>query len=360
MNTKRLERVIGKMKEKGVPQLVLTNPHSINYLAGHFEEPLERFWAMYIHESGKCCLIANRLFTLDEVTGIPINWYEDGEDGCAVLAAQTDHGQMLGVDGVMKARFLLDLMKMGAGTSFETASDCVDEVRYQKDEEELELMREASRINDRAMGEFKKLIRAGVTEKQIADQMHGIYISLGAEDYSFQPIVAFGANAAVGHHLPDDTVLKEGDCVLFDVGCKYRGYCSDMTRTFFYGSVDEESRKVYETVLQAQVSAEEAVRTGMILCELDTLARNVISDAGYGPYFTHRLGHFIGTETHEKGDVSQSSRIVSAPGMTFSIEPGIYVPGKVGVRIEDLVIVTENGAELLNHYPKELQVIPAE
>ena len=242
-------------------------------------------------------------------------------------------------------------------TPFDLSSRLYESV---KDEEELELMREASRINDRAMGEFKKLIRAGVTEKQIADQMHGIYISLGAEDYSFQPIVAFGANAAVGHHLPDDTVLKEGDCVLFDVGCKYHGYCSDMTRTFFYGSVDEESRKVYETVLKAQVSAEEAVRTGMVLCELDTLARNVISDAGYGPYFTHRLGHFIGTETHEKGDVSQSSRIVSAPGMTFSIEPGIYVPGKVGVRIEDLVIVTEHGAELLNHYPKELQVVPAE
>ena len=171
--------------------------------------------------------------------------------------------------------------------------------------------------------------------------------------------MGFGGNAANGHHGPDKTPLKEGDCVLFDVGCKKDGFCSDMTRTFFYGEPDEESRRVYETVLKAQLAAEAVIRPGILLSEVDRTARQVIEEAGYGEYFTHRLGHFIGYDVHEAGDVSPASDIVAAPGMTFSIEPGIYLPGKVGVRIEDLVLVTEDGVKVLNHYPKELQVIPA-
>ena len=150
--------------------------------------------------------------------------------------------------------------------------------------------------------------------------------------------------------------LKKGDCVLFDVGCKKDGYCSDMTRNLFFGEVSEEHRKVYETVLCAQEAAERAIHPGVKLSEIDRVAWSIIEEAGYGPYFTHRLGHFIGAEVRDE-KVMCLRRVRSLqPGMTFSIEPGIYLPGD-GVPGSRIWLVTENGVEILNHYPKTLQVI---
>ena len=357
MKTERVARVLAEMKKMGLSQMIITDPTSISYLAVHYENPIERFWALYLREDGQHKLVANRLFTLNDVSGVDILWYTDSEDGTAVLNPYIDHSAVLGIDKVMSAKFLIRLMEQGAAAKYVNGSDCVDNIRSRKDAEEQEKMREASRINDAAMAKFKELVHEGMTELQIADQMEAIYKSLGAEGYSFDPLVGFGGNAANGHHEPDATVLKKGDCVLFDVGCKKDGYCSDMTRTFFFGEVSEEHRKVYETVLRAQEAAERAIHPGVKLSEIDRVARSIIEEAGYGPYFTHRLGHFIGAEVPEKGDVSEASEIIAQPGMTFSIEPGIYLPGDVGVRIEDLVLVTENGVEILNHYPKTLQVI---
>ena len=160
------------------------------------------------------------------------------------------------------------------------------------------------------------------------------------------------------HAVPSEKKLEPGDFVTMDFGCRYHGYCSDMTRTFFTGEPSEEERKVYELVRQAQAAAEALVKPGVRLCDIDAAARDLITEAGYGPYFNHRLGHFIGLEDHEAGDVSAVNEKVVAPGMCFSIEPGIYLPGKFGVRIEDLVLVTEDGCEVLNHYPHELRVHP--
>ena len=154
MNSERLQRVLAEMKKEGIGQLVITNPHSICYLAGHYEEPIERFWALYLNESGSHRLIANRLFTLSEVSGIEILWYEDGQDGAELLASCVEHDKVLGVDGGMRARFLLRLMDLNAASGYRTASDCLDTVRAHKDEEEKALMRRASEINDKAMTRF--------------------------------------------------------------------------------------------------------------------------------------------------------------------------------------------------------------
>ena len=218
-------------------------------------------------------------------------------------------------------------------------------------------MRISSAINDKAMAKFKDLIHEGISEKEVADQMLQIYLDLGADGYSFEPLVAFGANAADPHHSPDDTVVKPGDCVLFDVGCIKDGYCSDMTRTFYFKTVSDAHRKVYETAKTANETAISKIRPGVPLCQLDAAARDLISAEGWGPNFNHRLGHFIGLSEHEFGDVSSANTWQAKPGMIFSIEPGIYLTGDTGVRVEDLVLVTENGVEVLNHYPKELQII---
>ena len=152
-------------------------------------------------------------------------------------------------------------------------------------------------------------------------------------------------------------MLKEGDVVLFDVGCMKDGYCSDMTRSFYYKTVTDEHRVVYETVKAANEAAIAKVKPGVPLKELDLAARDLITNAGYGPYFNHRLGHFIGLSEHEYGDVSSVNETKAVPGMIFSIEPGIYLAGDTGVRIEDLVLVTEDGCEVLNHYSKKLEIL---
>lgn len=218
-------------------------------------------------------------------------------------------------------------------------------------------MRQASHTNDEAMNWLAAQVREGVTEHEIAAGLLGEYRRLGAQGHSFAPIVSFGANAADPHHEPDGTVFHKGDMVLFDVGCKQDSYCSDMTRTFFTAEPTDHQLKVYETVRRANEAAEAIVRPGVTFAEIDLTARHIIEDAGYGEYFTHRLGHQIGLEDHEPGDVSATHDEPVQAGQCFSIEPGIYIPGDIGVRIEDLVIVTEDGCEVLNHYSHEATVL---
>jgi Xaa-Pro dipeptidase len=233
----------------------------------------------------------------------------------------------------------------------------VDYTRGIKDAEEQKKMIATSEINDAAMAQFKTLIHDGVTEAEAAGKMLEIYRNLGAEGFSFSPLVAFGANAADPHHEPDDTVVKPGDCVLFDVGCIKDGYCSDMTRTFYFKEVSEHCREIYHIVRRANEAAEALIRPGVRLCDIDAAARDLITKEGYGPQFNHRLGHFIGLKEHEYGDVSSGFDWPVQPGMIFSIEPGIYLTGDTGVRIEDLVLVTEDGVKILNRYPHELEII---
>lgn len=357
MKENRVKRIMEALKEMGLNQMLIVDPMSIYYLTGVYVAPFERFYGLYLREDGHHAFFLNNLFTVPQEVGIEKVWYSDTDPVLDIVAGYLDKNTPLGVDKELKARFLLPLMEMGAATGFINSSMAVDVTRGIKDAEEQEKMRVASDINDKAMAKFKELVHEGVTEKELADQMLKIYTDLGAEAFSFEPLVAFGANAADPHHEPDHTVLKRGDCVLFDVGCIKDSYCSDMTRTFYFQEVSDEHRHIYETVRAANEAAIAKIKPGVPLCELDLTARNLITDQGYGPNFNHRLGHFIGLGEHEFGDVSCVNTQKAEPGMIFSIEPGIYVVGDTGVRIEDLVLVTEDGCEVLNHYSKELEII---
>ncbi len=357
MRTDRINRVLERLKGMKVSQMLITDPRSIYYLTDVYVAPFERFFALYINEDGNHVMFLNKLFSIPENVDIEKIWLTDTDNVTEALLKVVDKNTVLGVDKDIKARFLLPLMEKKAAAAFVNGSYAVDITRGVKDEEEKRLMRISSDINDKAMAKFKELIHEGVTEKQVADQMHQIYIDLGADDYSFEPIVSFGANAADPHHEPDDTVVKEGDCVLFDVGGLKDGYCSDMTRTFYYKKADEHCSEIYNIVRAANEAAEAIIKPGVLLKDLDAAARNLISEHGYGEYFTHRLGHFIGLDEHEFGDVSSASDWVAELGMIFSIEPGIYIPGDTGVRVEDLVLVTEDGVEILNKYSHEIEII---
>lgn len=351
----RFARAAANLSRRGLTQMIVSDPPTIFYLTGVRIYPGERMLALLLRTDGNHRLFVNALFGTP-AAGIPVENFSDGEDAPARLLPWLQRDKPLGIDKNWPARFLLRLMELDAAPAYRDASAACDDARAIKDEAEQEAMRASSRVNDACMEEFAALIRPGITERQMAERIKAIYAAHGCTDVSFEPICGFGANAADPHHANDDTPLVPGRCVLIDVGGVYQDYCSDMTRTFFTAEPSEEERRVYELVRQAQAAAEALVRPGARLCDIDAAARNVIEQAGYGPYFNHRLGHFIGLEDHEAGDVSAANEAIAQPGMCFSIEPGIYLPGRFGVRLENLVLVTETGCEVLNRYPRELCV----
>ena len=357
MDEKRLARVRNNLARRGLTQALIVDPLSIWWLCGYYTEPYERFLALLVTTEGAPTLFANRLFPDPSGCGARVASFSDTDDPVALVAERTNAREPLGVDKDLAARWLVPLMESGAASGFVLASDAVDDARSIKDARERELMRAASATNDEAMAWLTRQVRPGVTERQIADGLLAEYRRLGAQGHSFSPIVSFGDHAADPHHEPDDTPLAPGDMVLFDVGCKRDWYCSDMTRTFFTAAPTEHQRAVYDVVLRANEAAERIVRPGVTFAEIDRAARSVIEAAGWGEAFTHRLGHQIGLVDHEPGDVSSAHDEPVRTGQCFSIEPGIYLPGDMGVRIEDLVIVTEDGCEVLNRYPKGLTVL---
>ena len=357
MNKNRIDRIMVELETMGVSQMLIVDPMSIYYLTGVYNDPHERFYGLLLKKDGNHIYFLNNLFSIPQEVGAKKVWYSDTDPAMDIVAEYIDKDAPLGVDKDLKARFLLPLMEKKAASAFLNTSLAVDTVRGIKDAEEQEKMRAASRINDLAMAELKKLVHAGVTEQEIADQLLEIYQNLGADGFSFTPLIAFGPNAADPHHGPDNTVLQAGDVVLFDVGCIKDGYCADMTRSFYFGTVSDTHREIYETVRAANEAAIAKVKPGIPLKELDLTARNLITEKGYGPQFNHRLGHFIGLAVHDFGDVSSTNEKLTEPGMIFSIEPGIYLVGDTGVRIEDLVLVTEDGCEVLNKAPKALEIL---
>ncbi len=229
------------------------------------------------------------------------------------------------------------------------------DLRAVKSEEELEILVEAQRIAERAFNNTLRLITPDITEKELAAELTCQMLKLGAQDKSFDPIVVSGSLSSVPHGKPRDVKLQRGFLTM-DFGALYKGYCSDTTRTVAIGEPTPEMEKVYGTVLEAQLEAIKAARAGVTGKELDGVARRVIADAGYGEYFSHSLSHGVGIDIHEYPNCSPKSDCVLTAGSVISMEPGIYLPGRFGVRIEDVIQIREDGCFDLTDLPKELLV----
>ena len=227
-------------------------------------------------------------------------------------------------------------------------------MRSVKSAEEIQRMKEAQEITDSVFEKICGFIAPGVTEKEIAARMEYEMKLLGADGFAFDTIVVSGKNSSMPHGTPSSKKVEAGDFITMDFGAMLDGYMSDMTRTVAVGKAGEEERRVYETVLEAQQEAFNMIRPGAVCMDVDKAARTFIADAGYGGYFGHGLGHSLGVEIHESPAFNMSDLTELEPGMVLSVEPGIYLPGKFGVRIEDVIAVTENGFENLTKSPKEL------
>lgn len=359
MKEGRLQKVLQSMEEHQIPQMIISDPVAIFYLTGKWIHPGERMLALYLNVKGGHKLVINKLFPQEKDLGVELVWYDDIEDAVEILSRFVDKNAVMGIDKNWPARFLIRLQELGGGSSFVNASYIVDHVRMIKDEEEKELMRISSRINDQVMEKVIPLVATGLTELELDHKVREIYKEAGCEDVSFDPITAYGRNGADPHHATDHSKGKRGDCVVIDIGGFKDNYASDMTRTVFIGEVSDRAREIYNIVLEANMRGIAAAKPGNRMCDVDLAARNYIEEMGYGQYFTHRTGHSIGLEDHEFGDVSSVNTDIIKPGQCFSVEPGVYLPEEgIGVRIEDLVLITEDGCEVLNSFTKDLIVVP--
>lgn len=353
MNASRLQRVIKNMDAMGLSCILVSAPHSVYYLTGRFISPGERMLALMIKNSGETRLFANRLFAQSPASDLPLTEFDDTDDPIKVLCEYLPSGKV-GVDKLWPSHFTIRMMQARPDIVPVVGSAPVDDARLLKDEDELILMREASRLNDEALRRLIPTIKLGESETELCDRYVRIAKELGAEGPSFDPLICFGPGCAEPHHDSDDTVLEMNQTVILDLGLVKNRMMSDMTRTVVMGKADDEMKKVYELVKAANAAGRAAARPGIPMSEIDRAARKVIEDAGYGKYFIHRTGHGIGLEVHEPTDVSSANHAVAQTGMVFSIEPGIYLPGRFGVRIEDLVALTDDGAETLNALEREL------
>ena len=326
MNKQRLQRVLDNMEAQGLDQILVTSTASVFYLTGYWIEPHERMLALYIDKNGRTALYGNEIFGVEATADLPVIPHADSADPVADLAAALAPGR-LGVDKFWPSKFLIGIMEHRPDIRPVLGSGPIEAARRYKDEAERDAL------------------------------VNRTYLQNGADVSDGPQLVCFGANAADPHHAPGHDVVKSGDCVVFDIFTPIRRYWCDMTRTVYFKEAGEEERRIYALVKAANQAGIDAVRPGVPLRDIDRAARRVIEEGGYGPYFTHRLGHGIGLECHEPPDVSAGSDAIAEPGMVFSIEPGIYLPGRTGVRIEDLVLVTETGCEVLNAAPKDLRVV---
>lgn len=362
MNRNRLNKLKESMQKNGLNQLIISDEWSIYYLTDTKFSTGHRFIGLLVSLDKNEQLYLHEMFPTNGLEKeIDIVKWKDTDDYLKMLATQLDSTKSIGVDKYLEARYLLPLQALTNSSNFVLGSYVIDHLRGIKDSEEIKLMENASRINDQAMMQLQAYIhntQGSITEEMVRAQLEKIYAQYTDEGYSFAPIVGFGKNAANPHHKVDDTVLEKGNCIVLDIGCYKDKYASDMTRTIFYQEVSDFKRKIYEIVKQAHILAAAAIKPGVKASDIDKVARDYISNQGYGEYFTHRLGHFIGMEVHEAGDISASNDQVLEVGNIFSIEPGIYLADEeVGVRIENLYVVEADGARSLNQVSLDLVVV---
>lgn len=357
LHQERVDRVIQEMKREGLSQIIIADDPAVLWLTDRKVEPMERCGALLLKENGEIHAFMNRLFCFDPMEGMVMHYYSDGENPYQMIAAELSPGKV-GFDKNWASKHTISVLMEREDLIPVLGSNPVDICKSIKDEAEKEALRHAAGINDRAVAYGIEHIHPDRDEKTLSDMIEQFFEDQGAtKDIQLQ-YVCYGKNAAEPHHgAVAGEKLQEGDAVLFDLWAPINNYWCDMTRTVFYKRCSEEHAKIYETVKAAQQAAIDSVHPGVKMCEVDAAARKVITDAGYGEYFITRTGHGAGMTVHEPPEASPSCELIAKPGMCFSIEPGIYIPGDVGVRIEDLVIVTENGCEVLTKYPKELQIV---
>lgn len=363
-NTIKIKALSQRLAENGLNAMIVGPSSDLEYLTGLHFHPDERFKALFTLADGSFFHIIPELYyeeareKLGE--GAEIFVWSDSEGFLAAVerakALYNMEDMAIGINDGVRAVDLLDIMEC-ISTDFQNGSSVLENMRLIKSKEEGGYLKKAAELADWVMGETIKYIRPGLMERDIRKKIEEIFAACGSHGLSFDPIVASGPNTSRPHYNMDGRVIEEKDIIILDFGCRYNGFCSDISRTVFVGEPTEEQRKIFDIIVKANTDAEMLAGPGVTAGQVDAAARDVIKNAGYGQYFLNRTGHGIGMAVHEGPYIKEGNSQVLESGMSFSIEPGIYIAGRFGMRVEDIVLVTENGREVLNQYTKEIIIV---
>ena len=361
----RLARASAAAASAGLDALLVTPGADLRYLTGYDALPLERLTCLVVPASGDATLVVPNLERPRAVEspagalGIDIVGWGETEDPYALTARLVGDAKNVGLSDRTWVMHGLRWRDALPGVRHELAGVALRELRMRKTPEEVAALREAARIIDGVQEQIQKMRLAGRTEQEVGRDIADAILAGGNVTVNFV-IVGSGPNGASPHHDLGPRVIEPGDAVVFDIGgTTPDGYCSDITRTYVVGEVPDGFDRLYAVLREAQAAACDAVRPGITGEQLDAVARDVITEAGYGEFFIHRTGHGIGLEEHEEPYIVSGNTEPLEPGMAFSVEPGIYLPGRHGARIEDIVVCTEDGGERLNLVTRDLLVLEA-
>jgi Xaa-Pro dipeptidase len=367
MISNRLSHLLTSMKQQHLDAVAINPGPSLIYLTGLHFHLMERPTVLLVKSDQTCALILPELEMLKvKDSPLPIKTFPFGDNPQTWKDAFHQASRFLDLDkkkvGVEPLHLRImefDFLKEAAPTAeFIDGSAVFTDLRICKDAQEAAATRKAVKIAQDALKATLPFIKAGRTEKQIAAELTLQLLRAGSDsEFPFEPIVSSGPNSANPHAVPSERVLQRGDLLVIDYGAIYDGYISDLTRTFAIGEVEPEFSKIADLVLQANTAGRQRATSGIHAGDVDKAARGVIEKAGYGTYFNHRTGHGIGMEAHEPPYIFGENELVLQPGMCFTVEPGIYLPNRGGVRIEDNILITEGGAETLSDLPRELITI---
>ncbi len=347
---KRLEKVQEQLEENRVDAALITNPVNRFYLSGFTGSA-----GVLLISPGRAYLVTDFRYTEQAAAQAPHYevrpWKDDLYQCLAPLVWENRWGK-IGFESGHVVYSVFREMEEKLPAKLKPLDGLVEKQRMIKDSDEIDIMRRGAKLLDSAYEYALAAARPGLTEKELALDLEMFLLKEGAEKTAFTFIVASGTRGALPHGTATEKVISEGDMVTLDFGAVYERYATDMTRTFALGSKDQRLREIYDIVYRAQRKASAAVKPGLICSEVDAVARDLITEAGYGDNFGHGLGHGVGLETHEKPVLNHRSKTVLEAGMVITVEPGIYLPGLGGVRIEDMLVVTEDGAETLTGSPR--------
>lgn len=366
MNQERWQRLTEQIVAHGLDGLALMPGPNMVYISGIHAHLSERPVLLFIPADDEPAIIIPTLEAMKaRDAGIPedriFDWNDaEGYAGAFQQACSrlelTDY--LLGVEALhMRVLELEMLQRYAPGLQTAHAEEALSALRSVKDEAEIAAMERAIVVAEKALKRILPRIMVGLNERQIAAMLTQELLASGADSLAFGPIVSAGPNSASPHAVPTDRAIRPGDLLVIDWGVYVDGYPSDLTRTFAVGEIDDEMRRIYDVVRLANEQARAAVRPGVTGQAIDRIAREVIEDAGYGEYFIHRTGHGLGLEVHEAPDMSPVNTRPIVPGNVFTIEPGIYLPGRGGVRIEDNILATADGGRTMTTFSRELMTI---
>jgi len=367
MTTTRLEKLNASLRTSGLDAVALNPGPTLTYLTGAHFHLMERPVVLLVAQGQEPAIILPKLEMLKvEQMPFKVQAFPYGENPSewgtvfrkAAQALSLD-GKRIGVETERMRLLEFNYVKAGASEAdFPDARDVLSTLRLKKDKDEVESMRKAVTIAEAALEALLPQIKIGMTERELAAELVVQLLRNGSDaELPFTPIVSGGPNSANPHASPTDRKLQAGDLLVIDYGAAANDYISDITRTFAVGEVETEYEKIHKIVQEANAAGRAAGKPGVPCADVDKAARAVIVDAGYGEYFTHRTGHGIGMEGHEAPYMRGDNMQLLEPGMAYTVEPGIYLPGRNGVRVEDDMVVTETGSESLSTLPREIRIV---